>query len=392
MAALTIDVGDARIIHVAGTNGKGSVCAMIDAIYRAAKYRTGLFTSPHLVTFRERIRVNGEMVPEEGVADGLTNIRDLVSTWDPHPTFFEVTTALALKYFAGRNVDICILETGLGGRLDATNAVQADVAVITPIDLDHQKWLGDSLRQIATEKAGIIKLNTRVVSAPQLAEAEEVIRKRAAECEAPLQIVTESYEASPVALRGAHQKQNAAVAIAAIRAAKACPERSRRIAIDDAAIVLGLASVEWPARFQRWDERLILDGAHNPAAARVLAQTWRENFPGQRATLVLAILNDKDLRAVCEALAPIVDFVLLPKIRSERAADPNDLAKVLSEIFGKRQSGSDLPYSISSSVADALKQARARPSPILLTGSLHFAGEALAYLRGEPAAFEECAQ
>ncbi|HYY13777.1 MAG TPA: Mur ligase family protein, partial [Chthoniobacterales bacterium] len=158
IAALTIDVGDARIIHVAGTNGKGSVCAMIDAIYRAAKYRTGLFTSPHLVTFRERIRVNGEMVPEEGVADGLTNIRDLVSTWDPHPTFFEVTTALALKYFAGRNVDICILETGLGGRLDATNAVQADVAVITPIDLDHQKWLGDSLRQIATEKAGIIKL------------------------------------------------------------------------------------------------------------------------------------------------------------------------------------------------------------------------------------------
>ncbi len=146
-----------KVIHVAGTNGKGSVCAMIDSICRAQGYRTGLFISPHLVTFRERIRVNGEMISEDAVADGLTIIRDLVADWDPHPTFFEVTTALALKHFGDAKIDIAILETGLGGRLDATNAVQSDVSVITPIALDHEEWLGHTLAEIAGEKAGIIK-------------------------------------------------------------------------------------------------------------------------------------------------------------------------------------------------------------------------------------------
>ena len=146
-----------KVIHVAGTNGKGSVCAMIDSICRAQGYRTGLFTSPHLVTFRERIRVNGDMISEEAVADGLTTIRNLVANWDPHPTFFEVVTALALKHFSDTRVKIAILETGFGGRLDATNAVQSDVSVITPIDFDHEKWLGKTIPEIAAEKAGIIK-------------------------------------------------------------------------------------------------------------------------------------------------------------------------------------------------------------------------------------------
>src|SRR4029077_20933927 len=166
----------AKIIHVAGTNGKGSVCDMIDSILRAQGYRTGLFTSPHLVTFRERIRVNGEMVSEDVVANGLMTIRNLIADWDPHPTFFEVTTALALKCFSEATSDVVILETGLGGRLDATNAVQSNVAVITPIALDHEKWLGDSLEKIANEKAGIIKAQTPVVSGPQLPGAERVIR------------------------------------------------------------------------------------------------------------------------------------------------------------------------------------------------------------------------
>ena len=148
-----------KVIHVAGTNGKGSVCAMIDSICRAQGYRTGLFISPHLVTFRERIRVNGEMISEDAVADGLTIIRDLVADWDPHPTFFEVTTALALKHFGdGKMRSIAyLLRTGLGGRLDATNAVQSDVSVITPIGLDHEELLGNTLAEIAGEKAGIIK-------------------------------------------------------------------------------------------------------------------------------------------------------------------------------------------------------------------------------------------
>src|SRR5205085_12097357 len=178
-----------RVIHVAGTNGKGSVCAMIDSICRARGYRTGLFTSPHLVTFRERIRVSGEMIFEEAVASGLTTIRDLIANWDPHPTFFEVTTALALKHFSEAKIDVAILETGIGGRLDATNAIQSDVSVITPIDFDHEQWLGNTLAEIASEKAGIIKRGVPVVASPQRPEAEKVIRARAAECEAPLKFV-----------------------------------------------------------------------------------------------------------------------------------------------------------------------------------------------------------
>src|SRR5215510_16544396 len=168
-----------KIIHVAGTNGKGSVCAMIDSICRAQGHRTGLFISPHLVTFRERIRVNGEMISEDAVADGLTMIRDLIADWDPHPTFFEVTTALALKHFGDSKVDVAILETGLGGRLDATNAVQSNVSVITPIALDHQKWLGHTLAEIAGGKAGIIKPGVPVVSAHQHPQPQELIRARA---------------------------------------------------------------------------------------------------------------------------------------------------------------------------------------------------------------------
>jgi len=420
IAQLHVDLSRSRVIHVAGTNGKGSVCAMIDSICRAQGYRTALFTSPHLVTFRERIRVNGEMISENAVANGLANVCEHVRKWDPHPTFFEITTALALKYFSeaatrpknferqllpesgplpspsplpsvrgerskvrgkskpSAEIEIIILETGLGGRLDATNVVQSNVSIITSIDLDHQKWLGDSLEKIAFEKAGIIKPNVPVVSAPQKKEVEVVLRSRAADCESPIEFITEPHEQYPIALCGAYQKQNAALAVAAIRAAK--------IDIDDPVIAQGLATVDWPARFQKWDERTIIDGAHNPAAANVLAETWREVFGSQRITLVLAILSDKNFQGICEALAPISDSVLLPKIRSERAAVPEHIANVISSITPS------LPYSITPSLAEALQLARAKPNPILLTGSLHFAGEALALLRGEPAAFEECTQ
>ncbi len=392
IAELHIDLRGSRVIHVAGTNGKGSVCAMIDSILRANGYRTGLFTSPHLVTFRERIRVNGEMISEDAVASGLTAIRDLIRDWDPHPTFFEITTALALKYFSEAKIEIAILETGLGGRLDATNVVQPNVSIITAIELDHQQWLGDTIEKIATEKAGIIKPKVPVVSATQRADAEAVIRARATECEAPLEFVNDSYQKNPVGLPGGHQKQNAALAIAALRAAN--------LDINDSSIARGLASVDWPARFQHWDDRIVIDGAHNPAATRVLAQTWRETFGDQRATLILAILADKDLRGICEALAPIADSVLLPRIRSERAASPKALAKILANIRPFYRAGPSPAGNrrgcptifITSTVGEALMLSREKPNPILITGSLHFAGEVLAHLRGEPAAFEECAQ
>jgi len=367
-----------RIIHVAGTNGKGSVCAMIDAISRDAGYRTGLFTSPHLVTFRERIQVEGAMISENAVAAGLTSIRQLVAKWEPHPTFFEITTALALHYFKESECELIVLETGLGGRLDATNAVQPIVSVITPIDYDHQQWLGNTLAKIASEKAGIIKAKIPVISAAQKPAAERVIRDRAAECEAPIQFVRDAYVSTGLALAGAHQRQNAALAIAALRGGG--------ITLTETAIAGGLANVRWPARFQRWDERIIIDGAHNPRGAKVLAHTWREIFGRERATLILAVLSDKDAPGICKALASIADSVVLPRIRSARAIAPEELAKALASI------APSLPYSIASSFSAAIDQARARPQSILITGSLHFAGEALAVLQGLPAAYEECAQ
>jgi dihydrofolate synthase/folylpolyglutamate synthase len=401
---LQIALSGARVIHVAGTNGKGSVCAMIDSIGRAGNYRTGLFTSPHLVTFRERIRVSGEMISQGDVASGLTRIRELAATWDPHPTFFEVTTALALEYFAGANLDIVILETGLGGRLDATNAVQSNVAIITPIDLDHQQWLGNSLKAIAMEKAGIIKAGVPVISGPQHRDVATVIAARAAECQAPLQLVDRRYTKSAIALPGEHQRLNAAIATAALQLDGHSPsssastktdggrERGQTIKIEQAAVARGLATVEWPARFQKWDERTIIDGAHNPAAARALVETWRQVFGDQRATVVLAVLSDKDLDGVCKTLAPIAESIVLPKIRSERAVDPEQLAKVFQRIVPSRLNVGPAQTSISSGISEALKTAQRNPNPILITGSLHFAGEVLAYLRGEPAAFEECNQ
>jgi dihydrofolate synthase / folylpolyglutamate synthase len=366
------------VIHVAGTNGKGSVCAMIDAIVRAAGHRTGLFTSPHLVSFRERVRVNGEKISEEEVARGLSEIRVRIRDWDPHPTFFEITTALALQHFQTMRCEILVLETGMGGRLDATNAVQSSVSVITPIDFDHEKWLGHSIGEIAKEKAGIIKRRIPVVSAPQRPEAEVIIRQRAEECDAPLQFINDSWTKTKIALHGEHQKMNAAVAIAALQAAG--------VTTSDDAIARGLESVEWPARFQIWDERLVIDGAHNPASARILAQTWREEFGDEHATILLAILRDKNAAAIVDALRPIASKFLLPRIRSERALPPHDLASIFSF---KTPS---LPHSITPSLADALNAARTTEERILITGSLHFAGEALAFLRGEPNALEECAQ
>jgi dihydrofolate synthase/folylpolyglutamate synthase len=367
-----------KVIHVAGTNGKGSVCAMIEAIARGAGYRTGLFTSPHLISFRERILVNGEKISEDEVAGGLTEIRELIGSWDPHPTFFEIATALALQHFQKTRCEILVLETGMGGRLDATNAVQSSVSVITPIDFDHEKWLGHSIDQIAKEKAGIIKPRTPVISAPQRPEAEVVIRQRAEECDARLQFVNDPWTKTRIALRGKHQKMNAALAFAALQATD--------IQVSDDAIARGLSSVEWPARFQIWNERIVIDGAHNPAGARILAQTWRKEFGNERATILLAILRDKNAAEIVHALVPIATKFVLPRIRSERAMPPNELVQVISSLTPS------LPYSITPSVAEAISAAQRTSERVLITGSLHFAGEALAFLRGESRALEECAQ
>jgi len=384
LGELNIPGKEQRIIHVAGTNGKGSVCAMIDSICRAADYRTGLFISPHLVTFRERIRVNGEMIAPEGVARGLSALRETIREWDPHPTFFEITTALALDHFKKQKCEVIVLETGLGGRLDATNALLPIVSVITPIGYDHEKWLGNTIQLIAAEKAGIIKAGVPVVSAQQEAAAETVIRARAAGCDAPLEFTVHPYTASSVGLDGRHQQQNAALAVAALR--------SGEVAVSEDAIHRGLAKIDWPARFQRWDERTIIDGAHNPAGARVLAQTWREEFADERATIILAVLREKDVAGICRALAPIAARFLLPPIRSERALPPNELISHLSSITPLLLTASPARTSITPSLPAAFELGRTTPERILITGSLHFAGEALATLAGNPDALEDCAQ
>jgi dihydrofolate synthase / folylpolyglutamate synthase len=216
-----------------------------------------------------------------------------------------------------------------------------------------------------------------VVSALQLADAEKILRSRATELGSSIQFVDQVYDGE-LSLKGAHQKQNAALAIAAFRVAK--------FDINESAIASGLQSVYWPARFQSWGERTIIDGAHNPSGAKILAQTWSEILGEERATLILAVLNDKDVAGICHELAPIAQRALLPQIRTERALALRELAKILSA------TAPSLPYSITPSVAAALDEARKHSEKILLTGSLHFAGEALANLQGVPAAFEECAQ
>jgi dihydrofolate synthase/folylpolyglutamate synthase len=377
-AALGVAHTDARVIHVAGTNGKGSVCAMAAAICTAQAYRTGLFTSPHLITFRERIRVGDKLIAESQVATGLGAIRELVREWNPHPTFFEITTALALLHFQQERCEVVVLETGMGGRLDATNAITATASVITPIDYDHQAWLGDTLEKIAGEKAGIIKPRVPVVSAKQQSAAAAVIRRRAAECDAPLAFIDAPTGEFRIALAGSHQQENAALAIAALRAAE--------ITVDNAAIARGLASVEWPARFQRVRERLVVDGAHNGAGARVLAATWREAFANERPTMIAGMLSDKDANSFWRTLAPLAARVFLPCFRTERAMPPGELRGVIGNIAPQ------LELKVFDSLAEAIGTALRYHEPVLITGSLHLAGEALATLRGEPAAFEECAQ
>ena len=384
-AALDIPGRDQRIIHVAGTNGKGSVCAMIDSILRAQGYRTGLFISPHLVSFRERIQVGGEKISEEAVKTHLTSIRSLITDWDPHPTFFEIVTALGLLHFKGSETEFVVLETGMGGRLDATNATQPIVSVITPIDLDHQKWLGNSLAQIAGEKAGIIKPNVPVVSSTQLPEAETVVRARANECHAPLEFVRQPFDGR-IALEGKHQKENAALAIATLHPAK--------ISVSEDSITRGLSSVSWPARFQRWDDRIVIDGAHNPAGTRILGETWKQIFGKDRATVIFAGLQDKDIAAIIRALAPISARFFLPKIRVVRAVPPAELAAIVESETGKARAVAPKTSDadVFDNFPDALAAARAHAEKILITGSLHFAGEALAHLQRAPASFEECLQ
>ena len=355
-------LGDPRerlaFLHVAGTNGKGSVCAMLDAILRASGRRTGLYTSPHLVDFRERVRVDGEKIPPPAVASGLTMLREMSAGWRHSPTYFEIATALALYHFAEERCELVVLETGMGGALDATNAVLPLVSVITPIALDHTRWLGGTLAEIAGEKAGIIKAGVPVVSARQAPEAAAVLAQRAASAGSPLEFIGVPFERERVGLRGIHQRENAALAVAALTAAG--------LDVSDEAVRHGLRDVRWPGRFQVVNERIVLDGCHNPHAAEHLLVNWIEAFGPEKATVIFGALGDKDYAAMLRILETISREVLIVPIRSERSAAPEALAAACA-----------VRHRILKSVTEALKASQGRT---LVTGSLFLVGEALEVL------------
>ncbi len=330
---------------------------------RAAGIRAGLYTSPHLVDFRERIRVNGVMIPQDAAAEGLTLLREAMEGWDHAPTFFEIATVLAAWWFARENAEYVVWETGMGGRLDATNAVTPLVSVITPIGMDHQQWLGPTLAAIAGEKAGIIKAGVPVVSAPQADEARAVLCARAAEQGSSLCFIDRPY-GKTVALPGAHQKWNAAVALAALDAAGLAPDLGVR--------ERGLATVQWPGRFQQVREDLVIDGAHNAGATEVLVSTWRETFGPVKARLVFGALSDKNPGEMLHALRAIADEVVLVPVNNTRSVSVEELRAAAE--------GCAFPVVRSARLQEALDASS--PSPTLVTGSLFLAGEALALLAG----------
>ena len=371
-----------KALHVAGTNGKGSVCAFAEAVLRVEGYRTGLYTSPHLVEFAERIRINGMPVGEADQNRGIERLREATRGWEEQemPTFFELVTALAFDLFTRAECDIVVLETGLGGRLDATNTAPKIACAITPIGRDHTEWLGETLREIAGEKAGIFRPLVPAVIAPQHEEAARALTEIAAERRVPCHWVKESLPDDVVlGLAGSHQRENASLALALLRAGGLNP--------DDESVRKGFAGVSWPGRFQRLREgELILDGAHNLEAVRCLVATWREEFGSRKCRLIFGALSDKDPHALLSLLETIAEEIFLVPVASARSMPPERLA-------GKLQT----PFCLCESLVEAFAKAFSLPamskdpwypasrSPVLLTGSLFLVGEALALQEGKPA-------
>lgn len=351
-------------LHVAGTNGKGSVCAFAETILRAAGYRTGLFTSPHLVDFRERIQCNGELIPIADATEGIELLQRLTADWPNPPTFFELTYALAMWHFSRQKLDVVVLETGMGGRLDSTNVCCPLACAITPIGLDHQQWLGETIAQIAGEKAGILKPGVPCVLHPQPEEARVVIVETAHRIGAPVFPVKTPWPHS-TPLAGQHQRWNAAAA--ALLVQTAFPT------ISDEILQKGIAATRWPARFERIGKRILLDASHNPHAMQVLVETWREEFPSEKASVIFACLKDKNPGEMLALLAPIAERFFLPRIRSPRSMPPEKIAALLQK------------PTVCLSCEEAMEHALHFSSPILITGSLHLAGEILAIFQKKPA-------
>ena len=394
-------------IHIAGTNGKTTTARMIDALCRELGYRTGRFTSPHLESFLERISINGLPIPAEGMIATYNDIAlylDLVDSRQPHPvSFFEAMTALAFVAFAEFPVDVAIIEAGMGGEWDATNVVQSQVSVFTPIGLDHQEYLGETIGEIALTKSGIIKSESHVVMAAQSVEAAKVLTARVLERAAipyrqgiefsvakrdlavggqllSINGIFGSYDEIFIPLYGAHQATNAAVALAAV-------EAFAGVKIDDEVVLRAFASVDSPGRMEVLyrDPTVIIDAAHNPHGAHALADTLATEFDFESIFGVVAILGDKDVSGVLQELEPVIDRIVVTQSTSGRAMPAQKLYDLAIGIFGEDRvyKETDLRSAITYAMEQCtlINQVSAGISAVVITGSVVTAGEARAIVR-----------
>jgi dihydrofolate synthase/folylpolyglutamate synthase len=365
----------APILHVAGTNGKGSTCAMAAAALGAAGLRTGLYTSPHLERFNERIAVDGEAIGDRDLAEAVAEVRAACPWHDggepeDRLSYFEFATLAGLVHFARAGVGVTVLEVGLGGRLDATNAVTPAVTAVAAIGLDHTQWLGETVEAVAREKAAIFKPGVpAVVHAVQPPGVLEVLRAAALQAGAPFEVAPAGWE-GPVALAGAHQRGNAGLAAAALRALGRAG-----LAVGEAEIARGIATARWPGRLELVDG-VLLDGAHNPDGARALAAALAGRRPDGGVELIFGTLGDKDHRGMLAALAGSVRRLHLVAPATPRARSAEDLRSV-AEALGLAAERYDR-------LADALRGARAAARDgalVVVAGSLYLVGEARALLR-----------
>lgn len=363
-----------QVIHVAGTNGKGSTCAMIDSIARSCGRKTGLFTSPHLIDYRERIQVSGVQIPSEDCAALLSDLRPICESMEHHPTFFEISLVLAMKWFHLQGCEVIILETGMGGRLDATTAVRADVCVITPIGLDHTQYLGETIEEIAYEKAGIIVPNHPIITPPQDSNALAIIKKEANRNRSPLTILESPLRGYHINLAGEHQQWNAAAAVAACDALK--------LPLNTDIIRHGLSTIQWPGRFETIRPNITIDGAHNPHSAKVLAQTWLDKHPPHSATLIFSAVAAKDVGGILAFLSPLAQHIHFCPVNTPRALTCDELVQFLPPDHP--------PYTSHDSLADAITAATQEKHPVLIAGSLFLIGEARAIFTNTT--FQACTQ
>ena len=379
-----------RYIHIAGTNGKGSVGAMLESILMRSGLKVGFYSSPHLVSFTERFRINRACIKKDHAASLIRELEGVTSQKEP-PTFFELTTAMALIYFFRSNIDVGIIEVGMGGRLDATNVIHPVVSVITNIGLEHQEFLGATIIEIAKEKAGIIKQGADVVTAahqpPVIGLLDSLCKKKGA----PLwrlghdvryrrlpsglfeyRGLGDRYRNLELGLKGRFQYRNAALALLTVEILK-----GKGLAVSDEAIRLGLADLMWPGRLEQVssDPTIILDGAHNPSAMRSLAHSIKRDFDFEQLILVLGVMADKDVSNILKEILPLASRAIYTRPAYHRAAAPQCLMDMAKE-YGK---AGEVHFSIPAAI-DRARSLAGKRDLILITGSLFTIGEVKSYL------------